>query len=138
MKTAKDPGELPSNPVPDGERVFATVTFDCEDDDPCTEDTAVDIAPGRLNTYFRHHGLVTTFEFRIVTKNRLLHSWALWLAATFDRALPIAPRDIHRHDDVAIQIEPPWLDFRLRIRTHSEADADKIMSMLTSHNPAGS
>lgn len=132
MKTAKFSGELPDIPFPDGDRVFADVTIDCDGDDPFTENTAVDVAPARINTYFCAHGLIHTYDFRVVTTNRFLHLCTSWFAASFGRTLPIAHRDIHRHDH-AVHIEPPWpLDFRLLIHAKSETDADKIMSLLTS------
>jgi hypothetical protein len=133
VKTAKYSGELPNISFPDGERVFADVTIDCDGDAPFTENTVVDVAPARINTYFRAHGLIHTYEFRVVTTNRFHHLCSSWFAASTGRALPIAQRDIHRHDHVSVHIEPPWpLDFRLLIHVKSETDADKIMSLLTS------
>ena len=132
MKTAKYSGELPNNPFADGDRIFADVTIDCDGDEPFTEATAVDVAPARLKTYFRVRGLINTYDFRVVTTNRLLHLCYSWIAASFGRTLPIAHRNIHRHDCASVHIEPPWpLDFRLLIRANSETDADKIMSLLT-------
>ena len=133
MKTTKYSGELPSNPFSEGDRVFADVTVDGDDPFTFTENTAVDIASARLNTYIRVHGLIYTYEFRVVARNRILHFCSSWVAASFGRILPIAPRDIHRYDHVSVHIEPPWpLDFRLLIRANSESDADKIMSRMTS------
>jgi hypothetical protein len=135
VKIAKYNGEFPSIPFLNGDRVFADVTIDCEGDDPYAENTAVDVAPARINVYFCGHGLIRMYDFRVVTTNRFLHLCSSWLSASFGRALPIAQRDIHRHDRVSVHIEPPWpLDFRLLIRFNSETDADRIMSLLTSHH----
>ena len=131
VKTAKFSGELPSIPFPDGVRIFADVTFDCDGSDPFTANTAIDVAPARLNAYFQFNDVINTCDFRVVTSNRLLHFWSSWVAASLGHTLPITPRDICLQDHVVIRIEPSWpLDFRLLIRTNTEKDADEIMAML--------
>ncbi len=65
MKIAKYSGKLPTIPFPNGDRVFAEVTIDC--DDPFTENTAVDVAPARTNVHFRVHERIHTFDFRVTS-----------------------------------------------------------------------
>jgi hypothetical protein len=130
--------KLPEIAFPSGVRIPADVTIELEGDDRFTEETAVDVAPGKMMVYFRVQGHIRSMDFRFVTGNRLFHLCSSWFAASLGRALPIAQHDLQRQGHASVHIEPPWpLDFRLSIQTRSHTDADRIWSIFTTQQLQG-
>ena len=130
----RPPVATPPNEPPAGEvRRPTTATFDVfeegRDDTVCT---AADVGPGRLTGFARGpDGAGRPCRFHFVRTNRPWHLLCCWAAASFDRSLPVAERDVTRPDERSILIEPPWpLDFRVRLRVADDANAERIVRTL--------
>jgi hypothetical protein len=120
---------IPNCRLPNGRRFPATVTYTCEDEDaPYVESTFVDIAPGRLDVFFRpHDGFTTVFSVRVTADERQpFPRFRAWLAMIGGRPFSVLPNDVAMVDACLNLRVRGYFDARLQIHFNESHISDAV------------